>query len=148
MQGCSLPLCAVGRIVAIDYGNKRCGIAVTDPAKLIATGLDTVDASRILSWLGDYVKREPVEALVVGEPVRMNGVPSAVEADIQVFLRSVEKQFPEISIHRQDERFTSKLAMDTLLRGGASKKQRQQKELVDKVSATLILQSFLDRENG
>jgi len=78
MQGCSLPLCAVGRIVAIDYGNKRCGIAVTDPAKLIATGLDTVDASRILSWLGDYVKREPVEALVVGEPVRMNGVPSCL----------------------------------------------------------------------
>lgn len=137
----------MGRIVALDYGKKRTGIAVTDILKITANGLDTIETPKLWDFLVNYITKEEVEALVVGEPTRMNDEPSEIEKSITPFVNRFKKQFPEIPVYRQDERFTSKLAMQAMIAGGVKKMARRNKALVDKVSATIILQSFLEQHN-
>ncbi|MCO5724019.1 Holliday junction resolvase RuvX [Robiginitalea marina] len=138
----------MARILALDYGVKRTGIAVTDPLQLIASGLATVPTQELLAFLEDYVRREAVERIVVGDPRQMDGSPSEVEGAIGKFLKALHNQLPEIPVSRQDERFTSRMAAQSLLEGGMKKKKRQEKALLDEVSATLILQSFLSSRNA
>ncbi len=133
----------MARILAIDYGGKRCGIAITDESKIIASGLTTVDTKKLLSWLETYVAEESVELFIVGEPKRMHGEPSECEKLIVPFLEKLNKKFPEIPVKRVDERFTSKMAFETMIASGISKKKRRDKALVDKISATIILQDYL-----
>lgn len=133
----------MARILAIDYGGKRCGIAITDESKIIASGLTTVDTKNLLSWLKDYVSNEEVEVFVVGEPKRLHGEASESEKLIQPFLLKLADSFPDIPVKRIDERFTSKIAFDTMLASGISKKKRRDKALVDQISATIILQDYL-----
>ena len=134
----------MARILAIDYGSKRCGIAVTDDLQMIASGLTTVARHELLHWLQNYVKEENVVLFVVGEPKRMHGEASQIEEAIKAFLVKLTAQFPDIPVKRVDERFTSKMAFDTMLVSGISKKKRQNKALVDQISATIILQSYLE----
>jgi len=133
----------MGRILAIDYGKKRTGIAVTDELQLIASGLTTVDTTAFFSYVKEYLKNENVELFLVGEPKQMNNTPSESEALIQPFIEKLEQQFPKIPIKRVDERFTSKMAVQTMIESGLKKKQRQNKALIDEISATIILQSYL-----
>lgn len=133
----------MGRILAIDFGIKRTGIAVTDEMQIIASGLTTVDTKTLLSFLKDYVDTENVEKFVVGLPKQMDNTASESEVDIQKFLLKLEKSLPQIPVERVDERFTSKMAFQTMIDSGLKKKQRQNKALVDEISATLILQSYL-----
>lgn len=133
----------MGRILAIDYGTKRTGIAVTDELQIIASGLTTVDTKSLISFLVDYINVEKVEKFVVGLPKQMNNTASESEIQIQSFLKKLNKAIPEIPVERIDERFTSKMAFQTMIDSGLSKKQRQNKALVDEISATLILQSYL-----
>ena len=135
------------RILSIDYGTKRTGLAVTDPLKLIASGLTTVDTPQLLPFLEKYTAEEAVEAFGIGLPKRLNNEDSAVEADIQQLLTKLKERFPTIKIHRYDERFTSKIAFQTMIDSGLKKKQRQNKALIDEISATLILQDFLNLAN-
>jgi len=137
----------LGRILAIDYGRKRVGLAVTDPMKMIANGLDTVHPKDVLKYLEDYFAKEKVESIVVGYPKQMNNTDSEAVEYIRPFLKKLQKQFPNIPVELEDERFTSKVALDTMIRGGMKKKQRQNKSHVDRISATIILQSFLERKN-
>lgn len=131
------------RIIAIDYGTKRTGIAVTDELQLIASGLTTVETPKLLKFLKEYLAAEDVEALILGEPKRMNNEASEVEGEIGRFRESVEKNHPTLQIIRQDERFTSKMAFQTMIDSGIGKKKRQNKALVDQISATIILQDYL-----
>ncbi len=133
----------MARILAIDFGEKRTGIAVTDELQLIASGLTTVNTKSLLAFLSDYIKNESVELFLVGEPKRLNNIPSDVEKHIAIFISKLTKSFPNISIKRIDERFTSKMAFQTMIDSGLKKKQRQNKALVDEISATIILQSYL-----
>ncbi|MEX0274493.1 MAG: Holliday junction resolvase RuvX [Flavobacteriaceae bacterium] len=135
----------MGRILALDYGRKRTGIAVTDELQMIASGLTTVATHKLMDFLGEYMERENVTAIVVGAPRQMDNSVSEAEAFIQPFLKKFAKAFPHLPVHRQDERFTSKMAQRSLLAGGVKKKKRQDKALLDEVSATLILQSYLNR---
>lgn len=135
----------MSRIIAIDYGIKRCGIAVSDPLQIIASGLCTINTNEIIDFLKDYISKEHVETMVVGMPKRMNNQPSEVEIHIQQFISNVEKQIPNITIVRQDERFSSKMAFQTLIDSGVKKHKRREKELIDQVSATIILQSYMSR---
>jgi len=133
----------MARILAIDYGGKRCGIAVTDESKIIASGLTTVDTKELLKWLQEYVAKEAVELFVVGEPKRLHGEASESEQLIKPFLVKLAKLLPDIPVKRIDERFTSKIAFDTMLASGISKKKRRDKALVDQISATILLQDYL-----
>ena len=133
----------MGRLLAIDYGTKRTGIAVTDELQIIASGLTTVSTTDLIVFLKDYVSNETVDKIVVGLPKQMDNTDSESEVYIQKFLVKLEKQIPNISIVRVDERFTSKMAFQTMIDGGLSKKQRRNKALVDEISATLILQSYM-----
>ena len=133
----------MGRILAIDYGKVRTGIAVTDELQIIASGLETVATSEVLSFLKSYLASEKVELFVVGEPKQMNNEPSESEALIIPFLEKLKISFPHIPIERVDERFTSKMAFQTMIDSGLSKKKRKNKALVDQISATLILQNYL-----
>ena len=133
----------MGRILAIDYGLKRTGIAVTDELQIIASGLTTVSTKELIPFLKDYINKEQVELFVVGEPKQMNNTPSESEELIISFLTKLKKQIPSIPIERVDERFTSKMAFQTMIDSGLKKKQRKNKALVDEISATLILQSYL-----
>jgi len=135
----------LGRIVALDYGKVRTGIAVTDELQLIASGLTTVATKELLDFLKKYIKEEQVVKFVVGEPKQMDNTPSESEALIQFFLKKLISVFPNIPVERQDERFTSKMAFQTMIDGGLRKKKRKNKELVDEISATLILQAYLNR---
>ncbi|MCK0190749.1 Holliday junction resolvase RuvX [Arenibacter sp. F20364] len=136
----------MGRIVALDYGKVRTGIAVTDELQIIASGLTTVDTRQLLNFLRKYVQEEKVERFVVGEPKQMNNLPSESEELIKPFLRTLEGVFPQIPVERQDERFTSKMAFQTMIDSGLNKKQRRDKALVDEISATIILQAYLNRK--
>ena len=136
----------MGRILAFDYGTKRTGIAVTDPLQLIASALKTVETSEILPFLKAYCTNEEVVLFVVGLPKQMNNLPSESEQFIKSFIRNLTRTFPEIPIKREDERFTSKMALHSMIDFGIKKKQRQNKALVDEISATLILQSYLNRK--
>ncbi len=133
----------MARILAIDYGGKRCGIAVTDESKIIASGLTTVATKEVLQWLQEYTSKEKVELFIVGEPKRLHGEASESEQLIQVFLEKLNTVLPDIPVKRMDERFTSKIAFNTMITSGISKKKRRDKTLVDKISATIILQDYL-----
>lgn len=135
----------MARILAIDFGEVRTGIAVTDELQLIATALETVSTPDLIFFLKEYIAVEKVDKIVVGEPKQMNGNPSESEAHIQPFLLKLQKAFPDLAIERQDERFTSKMAVDAMIAAGMKKKKRQNKSEIDKVSATLILQAYLQR---
>ena len=134
----------MGRILSIDYGKKRTGIAVTDTLKLIANGLCTVETSTLLDFLVDYMKKEDVERIVVGLPKQTNGEPSENMKRIEPFVNRLKKLYPNLPIEYFDERFTSVLAHQAMLDGGLKKKQRQNKGLVDEISATIILQGYME----
>jgi len=133
----------MGRILAIDYGKIRTGIAVTDELQIIASGLTTVLTKELIPFLKSYTETEKVELFIVGLPKQMNNEASESEVLIGPFLEKLEKKFPNITIERVDERFTSKMAFQTMIDSGLNKKQRQNKALIDEISATLILQSYL-----
>ena len=133
----------MGRILAIDYGTKRTGIAVTDPLKIIANGLTTVATKELLIFLDKYFKDQQVECVVVGEPKTIMNADSAIAPKINEFLKKFNEKFPDMKVVRMDERFTSKIAQQTMLAGGLKKKDRQNKATVDMVSATIILQDYM-----
>lgn len=136
----------MARILAIDYGSKRSGIAVTDPLQIIATPLITVNTADLMVFLVDYFKKEEVESVVVGQPTRYDGSYSPIEETILDFIEKFNKIFPAIKVHRINEMFTSKQAMRALIESGVKKKQRRDKKLLDSTSATLILQEFLEHK--
>ncbi len=135
----------IGRIIAIDYGQKRTGLAVTDPDRIIATALTTIRSMDVLPYLKDYTDREFVNLFVVGEPKQMNNTFSESARFIDPFVKQLKKAFPSIPVERIDERFTSKMAQRTILESGIGKKARQNKALIDTVSAVIILQSYLEQ---
>jgi putative Holliday junction resolvase len=137
----------MGRIMAIDYGTKRVGLAVTDPLQIIANGLTTVHSSELLVYLSNYFLKEKVDCIVVGEPKRLNNEPSQSAQFVEQFIKEFVKKFPGMPVERVDERFTSKIAQQTMLAGGLKKKARQNKELVDEISATIILQSYMEAKS-
>jgi putative holliday junction resolvase len=134
----------LGRIVAIDFGQKRTGLAVTDPLQIIANSLTTVPSSETISFLKDYTLKENVDAFVVGYPRQMNNSLSESVRYIDPFIEKLKKTFPGKEVYLVDERFTSKMAVQTMIMGGVKKKARQNKGLVDAISATIILQSYLE----
>lgn len=134
----------MSRIISIDYGKKRTGIAVTDVLQLIATGLTTVPTTELFAFLEDYVRKEQVERMVVGEPRQTNGQPSENMERVRQFVNRWQKAHPEIPVEMYDERFTSVLAHQAMLTGGLGKKRRQDKALVDEISATILLQDYLN----
>ena len=136
----------MGRILAIDYGLKRTGIAVTDEMQIIASGLTTVDSEKAIDFLRDYFAKERVEKVLIGEPKQMNGLPSQSAPLIEVFITKFVSQFPDMQLERVDERFTSKMAFQTMIDSGLKKKQRQDKGLIDEISATIMLQDYLSRK--
>lgn len=136
----------MARIMAIDYGSKRVGIAVTDAFQIIATGLTTVHSKELIDFLRNYFLKEEVECIVVGEPKRLNNEPSDSARFIEPFVLHLKRTFPNIKVERMDERFTSKMAFQTMIDSGLKKKDRQNKELVDEISATIILQSYMNRK--
>jgi putative Holliday junction resolvase len=129
--------------LALDYGSKRTGIAITDELQLIASGLTTVPTSELIAFLKKYFASEKVELVLVGEPKQKDGTHSNIEAEIQKFLKKFSNVFPDLEVKRVDERYTSKMAFQTMIDSGLKKKQRQNKALVDEISATIILQEYL-----
>jgi len=138
----------MGRILAIDYGTKRVGIATTDPSRIIATGLATVHPNELIAFLKEYIKTETVDCIVVGEPKRLNNEPAQAGPGADLLAATIRKQFPDVQVDRMDERFTSKMAFSAMIEGGLTKKQRGDKALVDKMSATIILQSYMEQQNS
>jgi putative holliday junction resolvase len=138
----------MGRIIGIDYGLKRIGLAVTDPLKIFASPLITISPAEFDNFMNGYLKTDEVEAFVIGYPVQMNNQPSASVSYINPFIKKLKKTYPEIYIHLADERFTSQMAFRTMVDGGVKKKDRQDKSMVDKISASIILQSFLDNRSN
>ena len=134
----------MAQIMAIDFGGKRTGIAVTDDMQIIASGLETVETKNLLSFLDNYFSSNPVETIVVGLPTDLKGNISEIETEIATFIKEFKTKFPKISVERLDERFTSKMASYFISQSGKNKKQRQNKAMIDKVSATIILQNFLE----
>lgn len=134
----------MGRVLAIDYGTKRTGIAVTDALRIIATPLETVPTQELLSFLKVYLQKETVDEFVVGMPKTLKNEDSAIAPLVRKFVEELKKTFPDKPVHLADERFTSSIAMRAMIDGGMKKKDRQEKGNVDKISATIILQSFLD----
>jgi putative holliday junction resolvase len=137
----------MGRIIAIDYGRKRTGIATTDELQMFATALQTVPSHQAIAFLKDYTAKENVESFVVGEPRQMNNEPSESVVYIDPFVKQLKKQFPDIPVERMDERFTSKMASQAIQQAGLKKKDRQNKSLIDSVSAVIFLQSWLEMKN-
>jgi putative Holliday junction resolvase len=135
----------MGRLLAIDYGMKRTGIAVTDALRIIATPLDTVMTSELMAFLKSYLQKETVDAFVVGMPKTLRNEDSDIAPQVRLFVEELKKAFPDKPVHLADERFTSSMAMQAMIDGGMKKKDRQVKGNVDKISATIILQSFLER---
>jgi putative holliday junction resolvase len=136
----------VGRILAMDFGKKRVGIAVTDPMQMIATRLTTVSTPEIWTFLKEYFLKEKVDIVIVGYPLQMNNQPSEAVLYINPFLKRFQKEYPEMPLVQVDERFTSKMAFQTMIDAGLKKKDRQNKETIDGVSATIILQSYLEQK--
>ncbi len=133
----------MGRILAIDYGTKRCGIAATDPLRLIVSPLDTVHPDELFGFLDAYIQTEPVDVIVVGEPLTEDGRPAQIHHLVVGLVRTLRKRYPDIEVVTQDERYTSKEAKAIILQSGARKKKRRDKSLLDKVSAALILEDYL-----
>ena len=136
----------MGQILSVDYGKVRCGIAATDDFQIIASGLPTVENKNLFVFFREYLKENNVEAIVVGLPTNLKGNLNEVETDILNFLEQFKAEFPTIEVHRFDERFTSKMASFFISQSGKSKKKREEKGLIDKVSATIILQNFLEQK--
>ena len=136
----------MGQILAVDFGKKRCGLAATDDLRIIASGLDAVETSVLMEYLRKYFEKNTVDEVVIGLPMDLKGNMSEVEQDIQKFIEEFKNEFPEVSVVRFDERFTSKIASYFISQSGKNKKQRQEKGLIDKVSATLILQQYLEQK--
>lgn len=134
----------MARLLAIDYGRKRTGIAVTDTLQIIANGLTTVPSHTIINFLKDYISKEPVELIIVGLPRQMNYEESESMQYIKPFVKKLQKEIPDIPVEYFDERFTSSMAHQTMIDGGLKKKQRQNKALVDEISATIILQGYME----
>ena len=135
----------MGRIIGIDYGTRRVGLAVTDPLRIIASPVETVSVKELDAWIDKYMETEQVDEFVIGYPVQMNNKPSESVKVIDPFIRRLRKRFPDKPVHLADERFTSKIASRAMIDGGLKKMKRQDKTIVDKVSAALILQSFIDK---
>ncbi len=133
----------MGRLLAIDYGSKRTGIAITDELQLIASGLTTVRTFELISFLKNYFTAEQVDLVIIGEPKQKDGTHSHIEIEISKFIIKLTEVFPNLIIKRMDERFTSKMAFQTMIDSGLKKKQRQNKALIDEISATIILQDYL-----
>lgn len=138
----------MGRVVAIDYGSKRVGLAVTDPLKIIATPLDTVHSKDIIQYLKDYDQKEVIESFVIGMPKKLDNSDSSNAGIVKAFEKNLKKSFPEKPIFLIDERFTSQMAIKTMIAGGMKKKDRKEKSNVDKISAVIILQSYLEMKGS
>lgn len=136
------------RILGIDYGNKRMGIAVTDPLKIFASPLTTINPSEFDGFMEGYLKNEKVEAFVIGYPRKLNNQPSESVKYIDPFLKNLRRKYPEILIHQVDERFTSRMAMRSMIDGGVKKESRQDRSMIDRISASIILQSWLDSRSN
>lgn len=134
----------MARLLSIDYGKKRTGIAVSDPLQIIANGLTTVETPRLFEFLEEYLKKEEVSCIVVGMPRQMNNEPSENMKRIEPFVNRLRKLYPHIEVEYFDERFSSRMAMQTMIDGGVKKKDRQNKALVDEISATIILQGYME----
>jgi putative Holliday junction resolvase len=134
----------MGRIIAIDYGLKRVGLAVTDPLRIIATALDTVPSDTLYKYLAEYFERETVDSIVLGMPTKLDTSDTDITQKVREVERTLRKKFPAKDVILQDERFTSRMAMDAMIAGGMKKKQRRNKANIDKISATLILQNYLE----
>lgn len=132
--------------MAIDFGLKRVGIAVTDPLKIFATGLTTVPNEDSIDFIESYFKKEEVEKIVIGYPLSLDNSPTHATKHVEEFIKKLNKHFPEMPIEKEDEAFTSKMAVQTMVTGGMKKKKRRDKSMIDKISATLILQSYLERQ--
>ena len=135
------------RIIGIDYGRRRTGLAASDPLGIFASALDTVDSTKLIDYLKKYAEKERIVHFVVGYPVNMDGKPSEAQADVDVFLKQLAKAFPGIPVTKEDERFTSVLAHRAMIDGGMKYKDRRNKASVDKIAAAIILQGYLDRNN-
>lgn len=136
----------MAQIMAVDFGKKRCGIAATDDMQIIASAVDTVETAKIFSFFKDYFQFNTVEDIVVGLPIDLKGNMNEIETEISIFVNKFQTEYPEIKIHRLDERFTSKMASFVISQSGKGRKKRQEKGLIDKVSATIILQNFLEQK--
>jgi putative Holliday junction resolvase len=136
------------RVVGIDYGRKRTGIAASDPLGIFASALDTVPSAKIIEYLQNYSKSQTIGRIVVGYPVNMDGRPSEAAKDVDAFLNLLRKRFPDIPVTLEDERFTSVLAHRAMIEGGMKKSDRRDKTSVDKISAAIILQTYLDRQQN
>lgn len=135
----------MGRILAIDYGLKRTGLAVSDPMKIIASPLETVPTDELINWITEYAKKEDVERIVIGLPVNLDMTDTHSTVPVREIIIKINKEFPQIPVSTEDERFTSKIAMQAMILGGMKKKDRRKKANVDKISASLILQSYMSR---
>ena len=138
----------MGRILAIDYGLKRTGLAVTDPMKIIASPLETIYTTSLINWLIDYLKKEEVEQIIIGLPVKLDMTETHTTGPVKKIIEKIKQQFPHIPVVTEDERFTSKIAKQTMILGGMKKKNRRIKANVDKISAAIILQSFMARSKS
>ena len=135
-------------IVGIDYGRARVGVAVSDPLRIFASPVETVPSAKIIEYLKKYALSETVERFVVGWPLNMNGAPAQAAPDVEAFLKQLRKAFPDVPVSLEDERFTSVLAHRAMIDGGMKKSERRDKNSVDKISAAIILQSYLDRKSN
>lgn len=135
------------RIIGIDYGRRRTGLAASDPLGIFASALDTVDSTKLIDYLKNYAEKERIVHFVVGYPVNLNGRPAKAQADVDAFLKTLGKAFPGIPVTLEDERFTSVMAHRAMIDGGMKYKDRRNKESVDKIAAAIILQGYLDRQN-
>lgn len=133
----------MARILSIDYGGKRTGLAVTDPLRIIASGLTTVETPKLMPFLIEYISKEPVELIIIGMPVNWDDSPTHATPLVQKFIKELHKNFPHIPVKEVDERFTSKLASQAMIQMGMKKKQRQNKAMVDEIAATILLQEYL-----
>ena len=138
----------MGCLVGIDFGIKSTGLAYTDPNKIIATGLKNLPTNLVISYIQDYFKNEEVDAFIIGKPIQKDGTPSELENRIKDFILELKKYFPNKKIERHDERYTSKMAKQVIINLGIKKKKRSNKGLLDQISATIILQSYLDKKNN
>jgi len=136
------------RLVGIDYGRRRTGLAVSDPLGIFASALETVDSTKIIDYLKKYAEKETIQRFVVGYPVNMDGTPSEAQADVDAFLKALGKAFPEVPVTLEDERFTSVLAHRAMIDGGMKAARRKDKKSVDRISAAIILQGYMDRVSG
>ena len=136
------------RLMGIDFGRRRTGLAVSDPLRIFAAALDTVDTAKLIDYLKNYTEKETIERFVVGYPVNMDGTPSEAQADVDAFLKTLAKAFPDVPVSLEDERFTSVLAHRAMIDGGMKASARRDKKSVDRISAAIILQRYMDRTSG